>query len=165
MAKEPANQIVLAGFDGLDAADAAYDRLREIERLHSIELEDAAILEMDSSSKLHIKDVNDMTGTKGAVIGGTVGAIVGAITGPVGWAALGGAAVGGLVAKLRDSGFDQHRLEQFGASLEPDSSAFVARVAPRYAHDVEDNLGLTARRVLTLEIGADLANELESIRM
>jgi uncharacterized membrane protein len=165
MTTEPTQRVVIAGFDSAEAAASAYVQLKEIEKSHAIEMKDAAILEMDANAKLHIRDVEDMTGARGAVIGGTVGAVVGAITGPVGWVTLGGAAVGGLVAKLRDSGFDQRRLEQFGANLQPGTSALVTRTDEQYAGDIEDTLKMAARNVLTLEIGPNLANELESVHL
>jgi len=163
--KHTDQRIVIAGFDDTDAAGVAYERLKEIEKAHAIKLEDAAILQMDGDSKLRIRDVEDMTGTRGAVLGGSVGAVVGVITGPIGWGLLGGAAVGGLVAKLRDSGFEQKKLEQFGAAMRPGTSALVTKAEPEYVGDVEDSLRLTARNVQTFEITENLARELESVQL
>lgn len=165
MSSDSGQRIIIAGFDGVDTAGVAYERLKEMQHAHAVELKDAAVLQMDDKSRLQIRDVEDMTGTRGAVIGGTLGAVVGAITGPIGWATLGGAAVGGLVAKLRDSGFDQRRLEQFGANLQGGTSALVASTEPQYAEPVEDSLRTTARSVLILEMGEHLADELESVRL
>ena len=82
------------------------------------------------------------------------------ITGPVGWVALGGAAIGGLVAKLKDGGFDNSRLEQWGDQLKPGTSALVAVVDNIWVRDVEAALQKATRDIMTLEIGKDIATQL-----
>jgi uncharacterized membrane protein len=84
------------------------------------------------------------------VIGGVAGAAVGILAGPIGWATLGGAAVGGLAAKLRDGGFKDERLRQIGEGVRPGSSALVAVIEHIWLRDVEKML---------VERGADLATE------
>ncbi len=90
-----------------------------------------------------------------------VGAIDGVIAGPVGWVALGGAAIGGLVAKLKDGGFDNSRLEQWGAQLKPGTSALVAVIDHTCVRDVEAALQEAARDIVTLEIGNEISAQLE----
>ena len=160
MTSDVQTQVIVAAFDGMDSAKAAFDDLRQLEKEKSIKIENAAILRKDHDSKLHIRDVKDMTGTRGVVLGGVTGAIVGVIAGPVGWVALGGAAIGGLVAKLKDGGFDNSRLEQWGDRLQPGTSALVAVVDHIWVRDVEAELRKEARDVMTLEIGKDIATQL-----
>ncbi len=161
MSNDVPKQVIIAAFDGIDSAKEAFDDLKQLEKEKSIKIENAAILQKDDDSKLHIRDVKDMTGTRGAVLGGVTGAIVGAITGPVGWVAFGGAAIGGLVAKLKDGGFDNSRLEQWGAQLQPGTSALVAVIDHTWVHDVEAALQEAARDVVTLEIGKEISAQLE----
>lgn len=161
MANDVPTQVIIAAFDGIDSAKDAFDDLKQLEKEKSIKIENAAILQKDDDLRLHIRDVKDMTGTRGAVLGGVTGAIVGAITGPVGWVAFGGAAVGGLVAKLKDGGFDNSRLEQWGDRLQPGTSALIAVVDHIWVRDVEAALQETARDVMTLEIGDEIASQLE----
>ena len=160
MTSDVQTQVIVAAFDGMDSAKAAFDDLRQLEKEKSIKIENAAILRKDHDSKLHIRDVKDTTGTRGAVLGGVTGAIVGVIAGPVGWVALGGAAIGGLVAKLKDGGFDNSRLEQWGDQLKPGSSGLVAVVDHLWVRDVEAALRETALDVMTLEIGKEIAAQL-----
>ncbi len=160
MTSEVHRQVIVAAFDGMDSAKEAFDDLKQLEKEKSIKIENAAILRKDHDSKLHIRDVKDTTGTRGAVLGGVTGAVVGVITGPVGWVALGGAAIGGLVAKLKDGGFDNSRLEQWGDKLQPGTSALVAVVDDIWVRDVEAALKEEARDVMTLEIGNDIATQL-----
>ena len=78
------------------------------------------MLRRDSLNELHITETADKGFGKGAVLGGVAGAPVGLVAGPIGWVTLGGAAVGGLAAKLRDGGFPDARLKQIGERLTPD---------------------------------------------
>jgi len=161
MANEVPKQVIVAAFDGMDSAKEAFDGLKELELERAIKIENAAILQKDNDSKLQVRDVKDMTGTRGAVLGGITGAVVGVIAGPVGWVALGGAAVGGLVAKLADGGFDNKRLEQWGEQLKPGTSALIAVIDHIWVRDVEAALKKTARDVITMEIGEEIAGQLE----
>ena len=161
MSNDVPTQVIIAAFDGIDSAKEAFDDLKQLEKEKSIKIENAAILQKDDDSKLNIRDVKDMTGTRGAVLGGVLGGVVGAITGPVGWVALGGAAIGGLVAKLKDGGIDNSRLEQWGAQLKPGTSALVAVIDHTWVRDVRAALEETARDVVTVEIGDEIAAQLE----
>ncbi len=161
MTNDVPTQVIVAAFDGMDSAKEAFDDLKQLEKEKSIKIENAAILQKDHDSKLHIRDVKDMTGTRGVVLGGVTGAIVGVIAGPVGWVALGGAAIGGLVAKLKDGGFDNSRLEQWGDRLQPGTSAIVAVIDHTWVRDVEAALKEDAREIMTMEISDEIAGQLE----
>ena len=160
MTNDVPTQVIVAAFDGMDSAKEAFDDLKQLEKEKSIKIENAAILRKDHDSKLHIRDVKDMTGTRGVVLGGVLGGVVGVLAGPVGWVALGGAAIGGLVAKLKDGGFDNSRLEKWGDQLKPGTSALVAVVDQIWVREVEAALKEDARDVMTLEIGKDIATQL-----
>ncbi len=160
MTNDVPTQVIVAAFDGMDTAKEAFDDLKQLEKEKSIKIENAAILQKDHDSKLHIRDVKDMTGSRGVVLGGVTGAIVGVIAGPIGWVALGGAAIGGLVAKLKDGGFDNNRLEQWGDKLQPGTSALVAVVDHIWVRDVEAALKEDARDIMTLEISDEIAAQL-----
>jgi hypothetical protein len=73
-----------------------------------------------------------------------------------------GALVGGLTAKLRDSGFSDKRLESLGESLKPGSSAIVAVVEHIWVDKVKAELAKQRADVTTAEIKADIASQLEA---
>jgi uncharacterized membrane protein len=99
----------------------------------------------------------------GAALGGVGGAAVGLIAGSALIAPVAvGALIGGLVAKLRDSGFSNARLEMLGANLQPGTSAIVAVVEHTWVALVEEALAEEATDVITAEIGADIAGQLEA---
>ena len=105
-------QVIVAAFQDEEAAKGALKALKQASREGLIKIENAAVLRKDKKGKLHIKETHDMGGGKGAALGGVGGAAIGLIAGatlaaPV----VVGALVGGLVAKLRDSGFSNKRLE------------------------------------------------------
>lgn len=154
--------VIIAAYNEEDGAKKALAELKAAQKEKLITVKDAAVIWKDKDSKLHVSETGDMTGTRGAAYGGIAGAVLGVIAGPIGWAALGGAAIGGLVAKLNDSGFDNKRLERVGANLTPGSSAIVAIIEHTWVTQVEKLLQEAAKDVVTMAIGDEVAAQLES---
>jgi len=156
-------QVIVAAFQDEKTAKSALKALKQARREGLIKIENAAVLRKDEKGKLHIKETHDMGGGKGAALGGVGGAAVGLIAGtalaaPV----VVGALVGGLVAKLRDSGFSNKRLETMGEGLKPGTSAIVAVVEHTWVAKVEEALAEVEADVMTAEIQADIAEQLEA---
>lgn len=156
-------QLIVAAFGEEKAAKAALKSLNEAQKAGLIKIENAAVLRRDEKGKLHIRETQDMGGGKGAAFGGVVGAAIGLIAGPalVVPAAV-GALVGGLTAKLRDTGFSNKRLETIGEGLKPGSSAIIAVVEHTWVEKVEAAMANIAMDVATTEIQADIAGQLEA---
>ena len=91
-----------------------------------------------------------MDGKGAARVGGAaIGLVAGAaLAAPV----VVGALVGGLVAKLRDSGFSNKRLEAMGEGLQPGTSAIIAVVEHTWVAKVEEALAEAQAEVITAEI-------------
>jgi len=156
-------ELVVAAFQDEASAKAALKELKKAQRAKLIKIENAAVLRKDEKGKLHIKETGDMGGGKGAVLGGVGGAAVGLIAGAALAApAVVGALVGGLVAKLRDSGFSDARLQALGEGLTPGSSAIIAVVEHKWVEQVEAALAEVETDLLTLELQADIAEQLEA---
>jgi uncharacterized membrane protein len=153
--------VVVAAFRDETGADEALRDLRTAHGQGLIKIKDAAVLRRDMEDKLHITDTTDKGLGRGAILGGVAGAVVGVVAGPIGWMTLGGAAVGGLAAKLRDGGFQDDRLREVGDSLEPGSSAIIAVVEEQGVHEVERMIREDAADIATEAISADVANQLE----
>ncbi len=156
-------QVIVAAFQDEKAAKSALKELKQASREGLIKIENAAVLRKDEKGKLHIKETHDMGGGKGAALGGVGGAAIGLVAG----AALAapvvvGALVGGLVAKLRDSGFSNKRLETMGEGLQPGTSAIIAVVEHTWVAKVEEALAEAQAEVITAEIQADIADQLEA---
>ena len=155
-------QVVVAAFKDEYAAGEALKALKQARNQGLIKIVDAAVLRKDANGKLHIKETADMGGGKGAVIGGVAGGVIGLLVGPVGWAALGGAVIGGLAAKLKDGGFKDERLKKLGEGLGPGNSAIVAVVELTWVREVEKQMAEAGADVVTEQISADIAKQLQA---
>ncbi len=62
-------------------------------------IQNAAVLRRDQKNKLHVKELKDWGGGKGAAFGGALGAVVGVLAGP-GGAGHGGCGIGRIVAQV-----------------------------------------------------------------
>jgi uncharacterized membrane protein len=156
----PVDVLVAAYTTEQGAKDALHD-LDEAKKANIIRIRDAAILMRDANNKLHITETADKGFGRGAVLGGVGGAVVGLIAGPVGWATVGGAAIGGLAARLRDGGFKDERLRQLGERLTPGSSALIAVIEHEWVKQVEDMLREEAETLVTETLEAAIAMQLE----
>ena len=156
-------QVIVAAFQDEKSAKEALGILKEAQKEKLIKINDAAVLRKDKKGKLHIKETADMGGGKGAAIGGVAGAAIGVIAGPalIVPAAV-GALVGGLAAKLRDSGFSDDRLKAVGEQLQPGSSAIIAVVEHRWVADVEKAMSEAGADLVTAAIAADIGAQLEA---
>src|SRR6185295_15534661 len=120
--------VIVAAYNDEQGASNALKELKAASEEWKVDIKDAAILKRDMDNKLKITESADRGFGRGAIIGGVAGAAVGVMAGPIGWATLGGAAVGGLAAKLRDGGFKDDRLRTIGEGLQPGSSALIVVV-------------------------------------
>ena len=135
MSKTPVD-FVVAIFPTQNGADAA---LKQAQEDNLAGIQETAVLHKDEEHKVHIHEPEDMGGGKGAAIGAIVGGLIGLVTGPgaviVGAA---GAAIGGLTAKLHDTGFDNKDLAALAESLRPGKSAILATVEEQAVDQVAE---------------------------
>jgi uncharacterized membrane protein len=156
-------QLLVAAFKGEHDADEVLKQLKAARKERVIGIQNAAVLRRDQKGKLHIKETGDWGGGKGAVAGAAVGVAVGILTGGMGLlAGAAGAAIGGVAAKLRDSGFSDARLKTLGASLKPGTSAIVAVIEHTWVAEMEKQMAQAGADVFTEAIAADLGAELEA---
>ncbi len=156
-------QLIVAAFQNEGDAKEALKALKQAKKEGLIKIDSAAVLRKDEKGKIHIKETHDMGGGKGAVLGGVGGAAVGLIAGAALAAPLAvGALIGGLVAKLRDSGFSDERLGTLGESLQPGTSAIIAVVEHEWVAKVEEALAETEADLITAELSADIAEQLKA---
>jgi uncharacterized membrane protein len=158
-------QVVVAAFQEENDADEVLRELKAAKWAGLIGIQNAAVIRRDQKNKLHIKEMKDWGGGKGAAFGGALGAIVGVLAGP-GALAVGaaGALIGGLAAKLRDSGFSDVRLKTVGESLKPGTSAIVAVIEHKWVAELEQELEEAEADVITMAIAADVAEQLDAGR-
>lgn len=156
-------QVIVAAFQDEKSASEALKVLKQARKEKLIGIQNAAVLRKDEKGKLHISETADMGGGKGAALGGVAGAAIGLIAGPALLVpAAVGALVGGLTAKLRDSGFSDTRLKTLGENLKPGSSAIVAVVEHKWVAEVEKAMAEAGAEAVTAALGADIASQLEA---
>ena len=156
-------QLIVAAFQDAKAADAALDGLKSAAKQGKIKVQNAAVLKKDSKGKIKITETADMGGSKGAAIGGVAGGAIGVLAGPALLVpAAVGALVGGLVAKMRDTGFNDDRLRKLGEGLKPGSSAIIAVVEHKWVSDIEKELKKQGADVLTESLRDDISAQLEA---
>lgn len=131
---------VVAVFDDVSSAKAAYNDLRELSREGYFQIEAAAYLEKTDRSKIKTHEYKDWRGGQGVLAGGTAGLVVGLIGGAVLLPVGVGALIGGILAKVHDTGFNDKNLGKLADSLPPGTSALVAIVEEDYTVPVEDEL-------------------------
>ncbi|HEX6540893.1 MAG TPA: DUF1269 domain-containing protein [Ktedonobacterales bacterium] len=159
-------EVVIAAFNEEDGAEKALRELKEVRKEGLIGIQNAAVLWKDDKGKLRFKETADMRGGKGATIGGVIGGVVGLIFPPsILASAAVGAAIGGLSAKLRDSGFPDERLREVGEGLKPNTSALIAVIEHVWVRDVEEQLQRYATSVVTEAVRADIASQLEETQI
>ena len=161
MQQAPIIDLIVAAYTTEEGANHALGDLTEAQRDGTIEIKDAAVLRKDANSRLHVDDTRDKGIGRGALLGGVTGAVVGLLAGPVGWATLGGVAIGSLASKLRESGVSDQRLKQIGESLTPRSSALIAVIEERWVSEVERVIAQTGAEMATEAIASEIAEQLE----
>src|SRR5512139_432552 len=156
-------QLIVAAFKDEKAAKEALKVLKQAQKEKLIKIENAAVLHKDAKGKLHINETADIGGRKGASLGGVAGAAIGLIAGPALLVpAAVGALVGGLTAKLRDTGFSDARLKAIGDGLKPGSSAIIAVVEHSWVAQVETAMAEAGADTLTAAISEDISKQLEA---
>jgi uncharacterized membrane protein len=156
LSKETPSQVVAAFFGYEDGAKFSLEMLQESGLKKA--LGDKALLSMDYNGKVSIKEMGDMGGGKGAAIGGAIGLILPGIGTAIGVA--GGALIGGLAAKLHDTGFPNDQLKALGDQLRSNSSLLLAVVDSEHVAEVEAKLRSAEGRVITEGLTEDAIDQL-----
>ncbi len=158
MAEQVPVEAIVAAFTTPEGAANALAELKSVDK-NVLHIREAAVLVRDANNELRIEESHHVA--KGAVVGGIAGAVIGLGAGPVGWVTVGGAAVGALANRLRDTGFPDERLKRIGGSLTPGTSGLVAVVEHQWVADLEGRLRTIEADVATEEVRADVAAQLE----
>ncbi len=130
--------LLVAVFDGTEAAAEALRLLRYAEGGGAVRVVNGAVLVKDEAGNVTTHEPGDLKAPGGAVIGAVAGMLLGLLAGPVGAVVGGvvGAAGGGVAAGLHDAGFRDDDLGAIEQDMAPGSSALVALVERRWAEDV-----------------------------
>lgn len=153
--------MLIAAYTDANAADGAYDSLKQAKNDGAFYYDDAAVVSRDAGGQVHIKEHGDMSAGKGAGIGALIGGVIGILGGPAGVAigAGAGAAIGGIAAHS-DAGFNNDTLERIGGALPNGSSALAVTTSKDFVEQVRaqqtDSDALTMAQDIADEISGNL---------
>jgi uncharacterized membrane protein len=155
-------ELIVSAFSSENAAEERLNELLAAKKEHLVKIRAAATIKRDANGKLSINERGDVGTVGGAASGAALGAVVGLFGGPIG-AVLGagaGAVIGGLAARMIDSGIPDHRLNELGEALTPNSSAIVALVEHTWVDEFKGALSAAGGNLMASTLTADVANQL-----
>jgi uncharacterized membrane protein len=147
-----------------DAATAKV-KLKQIQNARveqGADVMDAAVVERDAHNKLHIHETTDVSGGRGAAVGGILGGVLGLIAGPGGMVAGAavGALVGGAAAHVFDTGIPHKRLAEIGSALGPGKAALVILTEAGFAPYLQTLIEGPDIEIAVESMNADAARQL-----
>ena len=116
-------------FPSRHEAERALDALEELQHENVLEIEDAVIVVKTSSGEVKLHQRRQVSIGEGIVAGGVIGVLVGLLFGFPLVAPFAGMALGLAVGLFLDSGIDDGRLRELGATLEPGRAALCVQAA------------------------------------
>ena len=153
--------VAIAFDDPLLAQEALLASMRLTRRNH-LELEDAAIISKEEGGRIRIQETRDTRPSQGAASGGWIGMLAGLLLGGpalLAGAAL-GAAAGGIFAKLRDIGIQDHEMQQLGEELSEGDAALLLLVEHAHMFHAKAELRRFTGRLLQTTCDEDTAQSL-----
>lgn len=120
-------QILVANYGDTAIAQTKLEAVLQARADRGVDVMDAAVVRRDAHNKLHIHETADVSGGRGAAVGGVLGGVLGLIAGPGGLVAGAavGALIGGATARVFDTGIPHKRLQEIGSALAPENVALV----------------------------------------
>ena len=145
---EAGKRVLVASFDSLGGANLAAQQLQKMEKEGLLDVDNTVTVIKNAFDQIDVKNFSDMSVGQGARIGAIAGGVLGLIFPPsiLATAALGGL-VGGITAKLRESGLDHSTIQAMAESMEPGTSMLVTLVAPQWEDEVEAALRGSASKI------------------
>jgi uncharacterized membrane protein len=158
-------ELMIWVFDDASKADQALQELKELKHEKLIKIEDAAVLTRTADGKARVKEIHDLGGGKGALLGAIGGALVSLVVGPLGLIGMtaAGAVVGGLAAHFIDRGFSNEQLKQIRDQLAPNTSAIIAVIEHRWVKDLINTIAQTEIASLGQQYSVTLGGDLPTI--
>jgi uncharacterized membrane protein len=156
------SQVIVAAFNDQEGAGRMLESLKQAKKENQLGFEEVAVVVSEADGKVKIKDTAETSTGKGAKIGAVVGGVAGILAGPIGWAALGGAAVGGLVAKVHDGGFKDDNLRTLGDALTPGTSALIVVTDQSWVFELSNFLKAEGAKTVNSALRDDIAQQIES---
>ncbi|MBD0707833.1 MULTISPECIES: DUF1269 domain-containing protein [unclassified Streptomyces] len=159
------SELIVLGYDDLAVANRAFAEVQELERSHVVTLTGLAVVSVDAEGQTHVDTASRREGqialsaTAGALWGLVLGMII--LTPGIGVI---GAAVGGLLGKLNQTGIDNSFRDKVRSVLEPGRAAVVIMASKltedRFVAAMEQYGGTVLKTSLPEEGERELAEQL-----
>jgi uncharacterized membrane protein len=147
------SRVLVASFATPNGASLAATRLQELEKQGLLDVDNTVTAIKNDQGQVEVKNISEVSVGDGAKIGAIAGGVVGLLFPPsiLASAALGGL-LGGITAKLRETGFDPGLVKEMAESMDPGTSMLVTVVAPPWTADVETALSGTAHKIAWVDL-------------
>jgi uncharacterized membrane protein len=146
-------RVLVASFATPDGASVAARQLQEMEKQGLLDVDNTVTAVKNDQGQVEVKNLSEVSVGDGAKIGALAGGVIGLLFPPsiLASAALGGL-VGGITARLRETGFDPGLIKEMAASMEPGTSMLVTVVAPQWTDEVATALTGAAYKIAWVEM-------------
>jgi uncharacterized membrane protein len=133
------SSLVVLAFENIDGAEAAKEKLYQLQKQELITLEDAAVVRRKENGKVKVKQAHSLVGA-GALGGAFWGMLIGMLFW-MPWLGLAvGAVSGALGGKFSDVGIDDDFIEEVSEKIEPGQSALFLLVREAQMERVEQEM-------------------------
>lgn len=133
------SSLVVLSFDDIDGAEAAREKLYQLQKRELITLEDAAVVQRNENGKVNVKQAHSLVGA-GALGGAFWGLLIGTLFWMPWLGAAVGAASGALGGKFSDIGVDDEFIEEVSESIEPGQSALFLLARDAQVERIKDEM-------------------------
>src|SRR5512133_4366776 len=123
---ETLTDVLVAGYQDIDAATQDFDRLVALVKDKRVEIEGVILVTHAEDGAVSVRQTGDHRGRKGMGWGGGVGFAVGLAAPPLLAVTAAGAAAGGLVGRFVDHRLETGIHEKIGENLPPGSAGIIA---------------------------------------
>lgn len=121
------SDLIAVAYPDKDTAEAVRDKLAQLQREHTIELEDAVVVDRDENGKVHLHQLYSPV-ARGAAGGALWGGLIGLLFLAPLLGMLVGAAAGSASGALVDIGIDDQFMKTLGEKLAPGGAALIVLV-------------------------------------
>ncbi|MET9346415.1 DUF1269 domain-containing protein [Streptomyces termitum] len=156
-------ELIVIGYGDRAEAEEALGTVQELQRDQVVRLNGLAVVSVDAEGRTHVDTSNRVVGVTAAT-GALWGTIFGILFLAPAVGALTGAALGGLVGRLSQSGIDERFRQQVGDLLRPGAAALVLMAGKltedKFTDAMRHHGGTVLKTSLSDEDEKDLAERL-----
>lgn len=163
------SNLVVAGFDNMQDADAMLVKLQTMQKEYLVDLEDAVVVVRDEKGKVHLKQsihLTELGSSSGFATGALFGTLVGMLfLNPLAGFAIGGlagAGTGALSGAMSDYGIDDGFIKSLGSTIPNSSSALFVLVRKAQPEKVLAELSSFKAKIIQTSLSPEQEKQLQA---